>query len=142
FFRGDAARGSGEVLQQFHGQTPRSHEVAGRRRTVCRHDGCRTRQRRAGHDHSRPMRKPHETHPEPALTFAGPDNLANITVILVEPATAGNIGSTARAMKTMGLSDLVVVNGVKFKDSQQATMMGHGAGDMLTRAREIPTWEA
>jgi TrmH family RNA methyltransferase len=45
-------------------------------------------------------------------------------------------------MKTMGLSDLVVVNGVKFKDSLQATMMGHGAGDLLASAREAPTWES
>jgi TrmH family RNA methyltransferase len=88
------------------------------------------------------MRKPHEKHPEPVLTFAGSANLPNIIIILVEPATAGNVGSTARAMKTMGLSDLVVVNGVAFKDSQQAGMMGHGAGDLLARAREVPTWEA
>jgi TrmH family RNA methyltransferase len=87
------------------------------------------------------MRKPHEKHPEPVLTFGALSNLANVTVILVEPATAGNVGSTARAMKTMGLSDLVVVNGVKFKDSLQATMMGHGAGDLLARAREAAAWE-
>ena len=33
-----------------------------------------------------------------------PDFLTNISVILVEPQSPGNIGSTARAMKTMGLS--------------------------------------
>ncbi len=88
------------------------------------------------------MRKPHEKHPEPVLTFGAPPNLAHVTVILVEPATPGNIGSAARAMKTMGLSDLVVVNGAKFKDNPQAAMMGHGAGDVLARAREVPTWEA
>ena len=88
------------------------------------------------------MRKPHEKHPKPAMTFTGPASLANVTVILVEPATPGNVGSAARAMKTMGLSNLVVVNGVKFKDSQQAAMMGHGAGDLLARAQEVPTWEA
>ena len=86
------------------------------------------------------MRKPHETHPEPVLTFGALPNLANVTVILVEPATAGNVGSAARAMKTMGLADLVVVNGVEFKTSLQATMMGHGAGDLLERARVVPTW--
>jgi TrmH family RNA methyltransferase len=87
------------------------------------------------------MRKPHEKHPEPVMTFAGPANLANVTVLLLEPATAGNVGSTARAMKTMGLSELIVVNGVNFKDSQQATMMGHGAGDLLANAQEASTWE-
>ncbi len=88
------------------------------------------------------MRKPHEKHPEPLLTFGALPNLAKVAVILVEPATPGNIGSAARAMKTMGLSDLVVVNGARFKDNQQAAMMGHGAGDVLARAREVPTWEA
>ena len=75
------------------------------------------------------------------MTFGAPGNLANVVVILVEPAVPGNIGSTARAMKTMGLSHLVVVNGAKFKDNQQAIMLAHGAGDLLARAREVPTWE-
>jgi TrmH family RNA methyltransferase len=87
------------------------------------------------------MRKPHEKHPEPLMTFGTLPNLANITVILVEPATAGNVGSAARAMKTMGLANLVVVNGVEFKKSQQATMMGHGAGDVLECGRAVATWE-
>lgn len=87
------------------------------------------------------MRKPNEKHPEPALTFAPPANLANVTVILVEPAVAGNVGSSARAMKTMGLRDLVVVNGVKFKGEAEALKMGHGAWDLLEAAREVATWE-
>ncbi len=87
------------------------------------------------------MRKPNEVHPEPALTFAPPANLANITVILVEPGVAGNVGSSARAMKTMGLSDLVVLNGVKFKGEAEAIKMGHGAGDVLEKARIVSTWE-
>lgn len=88
------------------------------------------------------MRKPHEKHPEALLTFAAPAALANISIILIEPATPGNIGSTARAMKTMGLRDLVVVNGVAFKDHPQALMMGHGAADLLVHARQVPDWEA
>jgi TrmH family RNA methyltransferase len=88
------------------------------------------------------MRKPTEKHPEPALTFGTPGNLANVTVILVEPAVPGNIGSAARAMKTMGLSDLVVVNGPNdFAGHQQATMLGHGAGDVLERSRPVSSWE-
>ena len=87
------------------------------------------------------MRKPHETHPEPVMTFGALPSLDNVTVILVEPATAGNVGSAARAMKTMGLTNLVVVNGVEFKTSMQATMMGHGAGDLLASARNVATWE-
>ena len=88
------------------------------------------------------MRKPHEKHPEPAMTFGVPANLANVTVILVEPATPGNIGSAARALKTMGLSDLVVVNGpANFAIHQQTTMLGHGAGDVLKHARAVSNWE-
>jgi TrmH family RNA methyltransferase len=88
------------------------------------------------------MRKPSEKHPEPALTFAAPGNLANVTVILVEPAVPGNIGSAARAMKTMGLRDLVVLNGPKdFADHQQAIMLGHGAQDVLKHARAVSTWD-
>jgi TrmH family RNA methyltransferase len=88
------------------------------------------------------MRKPHEKHPEALLTFGAPPHLARITIILVEPSTPGNIGATARAMKTMGLRDLVVLNGTPFKDTAQALMMGHGATDLLAQAREVTTWAA
>src|SRR6267154_5206728 len=89
-----------------------------------------------------PMRKPNEKHPEPALTFRAPPNLANVTVVLVEPAVPGNIGSAARAMKTMGLTDLVVLNGPKnFQTHQQAIMFGHGAKDLLERSRAVTTWD-
>lgn len=88
------------------------------------------------------MRKPNEKHPGPALTFSAPKNLANVTVILVEPAVPGNIGSAARAMKTMGLTDLVVLNGPKdFHTHQQAIMLGHGAGDLLEKSRRVTMWE-
>jgi tRNA/rRNA methyltransferase len=36
--------------------------------------------------------------------------LDNISVVLVEPQSAGNIGSVARVMKNMGLSRLILVN--------------------------------
>ena len=88
------------------------------------------------------VRKPTEQHPEPVLTFGAPSHLGNVTVILVEPAVPGNIGSAARAMKTMGLTDLVVLNGPKdFATHQQTIMLGHGAGDVLARARTVATWE-
>jgi TrmH family RNA methyltransferase len=88
------------------------------------------------------MRKPNEKHPEPALTFSAPPNLANVVVILVEPASPGNIGSAARAMKTMGLRDLVVINGpADFANHQQTIMLGHGAQELLQRARAVTTWE-
>lgn len=88
------------------------------------------------------MRKPHEKHPEPALTFPPPANLANVTVILVEPSSPGNIGAAARAMKTMGLSQLVVLNGpAGFRQDTEAIQMGHGARELLAQARAATTWE-
>ncbi len=88
------------------------------------------------------MRKPNEKHPEPALTFGAPQHLVNVTVILVEPAVPGNIGSAARAMTTMGLTDLVVVNGPKdFRTHMQTIMLGHGAGALLAKTRAVSTWE-
>jgi TrmH family RNA methyltransferase len=87
------------------------------------------------------MRKPNEKHPEPVLTFAPPPNLANVAVILVEPASPGNIGSAARAMKTMGLHDLVVLNGpADFANHQQTITLGHGAQELLQHARTATTW--
>ena len=41
-------------------------------------------------------------------------SLGQIRIVLVEPTHPGNIGSVARAMKTMGLSRLVLVNPKKF----------------------------
>jgi TrmH family RNA methyltransferase len=88
------------------------------------------------------MRKPTEKHPEPALTLAPPAWLPeNVVVILIEPAVPGNVGSSARAIKTMGLTQMVVVNGCSFKGTDQAKMMGHGAWDILDNAREVATWE-
>lgn len=89
------------------------------------------------------MRKPTEKNPEPAWTFTPPANLANVTVILVEPAAPGNIGSSARAMKTMGIHRLVVLNGPPgFAGHREAVMMGHGAGDVLEQADAVTTWAA
>jgi len=41
-------------------------------------------------------------------------NLNKIKIILIEPQTPGNIGAAARAMKTMGLSQLVLINPLHF----------------------------
>ena len=35
----------------------------------------------------------------------------NVFFVLVEPRTAGNIGAAARALKTTGFKNLVLVNG-------------------------------
>ncbi len=60
--------------------------------------------------------------------------LANIRIVLVRPTHPGNIGATARAMKTMGLSALQVVAPQRFPDPE-ATAMAAGAEDVLDAAR-------
>jgi tRNA/rRNA methyltransferase len=66
-----------------------------------------------------------------------PDTLSLIRVVLVDTSHPGNIGSAARAMKTMGLKSLVLVN-PRFADaltSSDALALATGADDILARAR-------
>lgn len=58
----------------------------------------------------------------------------DIRIVLVEPSHPGNIGGAARAMKTMGLSDLAIVNPVRFPDPQ-AVWRAAGALDVVDAAR-------
>lgn len=59
--------------------------------------------------------------------------LAGIRIVLVETSHPGNIGAAARAMKTMGLSRLALVNPREFP-SAAATANASGADDLLHRA--------
>ena len=68
-------------------------------------------------------------------------NLSNVRVVLVEPSHPGNIGGAARAMKTMGLSDLALVNPVRYPDPQ-AEWRAAGAGDVLEAAQVFDSVEA
>ncbi|KEQ17936.1 tRNA (cytosine(32)/uridine(32)-2'-O)-methyltransferase TrmJ [Endozoicomonas numazuensis] len=64
--------------------------------------------------------------------------LSNIRIILINTFHPGNIGSAARAMKTMGLSDLCLVTPQQFPDSN-ADSMAAGAQDVLAGARVFQT---
>ncbi|MGR4068566.1 RNA methyltransferase [Halomonas sp. LR3S48] len=64
--------------------------------------------------------------------------LANIRIVLVQTYHPGNIGASARAMKTMGLTDLVLVNPRCFPDSE-ASRLAAGAEDIVDRARVVET---
>lgn len=64
----------------------------------------------------------------------------NIRVVLCQTSHPGNIGSTARAMKTMGLSQLYLVNPKYFPDPQ-ATSLAVNAADLLDSAVVIATLE-
>jgi len=59
--------------------------------------------------------------------------MKNIRIILVNPSHPGNIGATARAMKTMGLEDLYLVEPKIFPHAN-ATAMAAGADDILEKA--------
>ncbi len=59
--------------------------------------------------------------------------LANIRIVLIQTSHPGNIGSAARAMKTMGLSTLYLVKPKSFPDAQ-ATTMSSNASDVLDNA--------
>ncbi|MGM0831445.1 RNA methyltransferase [Halomonas qinghailakensis] len=66
--------------------------------------------------------------------------LSNIRIVLVQTFHPGNIGATARAMKTMGLSELILVNPRAFPDDE-ATRMAAGATDVLEHARCVSSLE-
>ncbi|MCE8001704.1 RNA methyltransferase [Billgrantia ethanolica] len=66
--------------------------------------------------------------------------LANIRIVLVQTYHPGNIGASARAMKTMGLTNLVLVNPRCFPDSE-ASRLAAGAEDVVDGARVVATLE-
>ncbi|MCJ7783358.1 MAG: RNA methyltransferase [Desulfobacterales bacterium] len=66
-------------------------------------------------------------------------HLDSVCIVLVRPKFPENIGSAARAMKNMGLSRLVVVNGCS-PLLANAYKLASGAEDILERAEEFPTF--
>jgi len=67
--------------------------------------------------------------------------LDRVRIVLSHPSHPGNIGAVARAMKTMGLSRLVLVNPKRFPDAQ-ADAMATGAADLLASARVVDSLAA
>ncbi len=62
-----------------------------------------------------------------------------LRIVLVETSRPGNIGAAARAMKTMGFSDLVLVN-PRFENAMQqeeAIAFASGAQDVMASARIV-----
>ncbi|MAR90737.1 MAG: RNA methyltransferase [Pseudomonadota bacterium] len=64
--------------------------------------------------------------------------LDRIRVVLINTSDSGNIGAAARAMKTMGLSDLVLVDPEEFPTAK-ATARASGAADVLHQAQVVET---
>jgi len=61
----------------------------------------------------------------------------NLHFVLVEPESPGNVGSTARALKTMGFEKLVLVNPCPI-DNDEAKMMAHRSWDVIQKAQIFP----
>ena len=76
-----------------------------------------------------------------AIQVDVPENLKGIRVILFEPREPGNIGSVARAMKGMGLSQLYLVNPVPFRDAKATWYMAHGATDVIENCQVVDVLE-
>lgn len=65
--------------------------------------------------------------------------LANIRIVLVEPAGPLNVGSVARVMKNMGLQTLVLVNPQCDYLGEEATKMAVHGRDVLEAAQLVAT---
>jgi tRNA (cytidine32/uridine32-2'-O)-methyltransferase len=59
-----------------------------------------------------------------------------VRIVLIDPSHPGNIGSVARAMKNMALSDLVLVRPRAFPHAE-AVALAAGADDILANARIV-----
>lgn len=69
------------------------------------------------------------------------ERLPRIRIVLVETTHPGNIGAAARAMKTMGLTDLRLVAPMRFPDPE-AEARASGADDVLAAATVVDSLEA
>jgi len=65
-------------------------------------------------------------------------SLKNVRIVLVNTSDCRNIGSAARAMKTMGLSELILVDPVEMPNGQ-AQALAAGATDVLNNAKVVAT---
>jgi TrmH family RNA methyltransferase len=61
-----------------------------------------------------------------------------VRIVLIDPSHPGNIGSVARAMKNMALSDLVLVRPRAFPHAE-ANALAAGADNVLAEARIVTT---
>ncbi len=62
----------------------------------------------------------------------------NISIVLVEPQSSGNVGSVARAMKNTGLTNLVLINPCDYRNNESYSFACK-ADDVLLGARRAAT---
>src|SRR5690625_1447098 len=72
-----------------------------------------------------------------------PEVFDRVRFIMVRPSHPGNVGATARAIKTMGFQDLVLVDPplTRVAFHPQAIAMASGATDVLTKLTETASLE-
>ncbi|WP_448569027.1 tRNA (cytosine(32)/uridine(32)-2'-O)-methyltransferase TrmJ [Thalassotalea ganghwensis] len=66
--------------------------------------------------------------------------LDSVKIVLVNTSDCRNIGSAARAMKTMGLSQLILVDPIEMPNGQ-AQALAAGATDVLANVKVVKTLE-
>src|SRR2546421_579754 len=65
-------------------------------------------------------------------------SLLNCRVVLVRPQVAGNLGATARVMRNMGLTDLVLVAPEVDPSDRNARQLSTHGEEILDRAQAVP----
>lgn len=78
------------------------------------------------------------------LNHTLPPHCGRICFVLVRPSHPGNIGSAARAVKTMGFTDLRVVAPklATYRTHPEAVALATSSVDVLEHSRDYPTLEA
>jgi tRNA (cytidine32/uridine32-2'-O)-methyltransferase len=66
------------------------------------------------------------------------DLLNRLRIVMINTSDSGNIGAAARAMKTMGVGELVLVEPKEYPTAK-ATARAAGAADVLHKARVVAT---
>ena len=79
-----------------------------------------------------------EDRPTSIADAIGPANLDNVIVVLSRTTEPMNIGATCRAMKTMGLKHLRLIDPINPK-GRSARALAHGAEDILENAEVVET---
>lgn len=78
-----------------------------------------------------------------AIPATDPHLAARVRMVMVEPSHPGNIGAAARAMKNMGLQQLVLVNPRNYPGHperlNEARYRAASAVDLVDNARIVPT---
>ncbi len=67
--------------------------------------------------------------------------LRNIRIVLVEPASPGNIGSVARVLKNTGIDQLVLVRPAPWREEPETHWLAHGSGEILDGVQQVDSLE-